>query len=320
MKKILNTLLLVTLLISCTQPSNDEVVLNKINVLWENESIHSNELADSIFSVNPDKFVLNVDGPGSFDKPNTGPTLIELKTFISYLRGLGWNGKLVMHPDCAKGEYQHDWNGQGKLPKIDTTNVKSWQVYVTYFNQIQDALPTNSKFSELMIETENTYFMTNGKVKLQTKDSLFPKIKKFIKDPTVSLSTTSDWEVNWKNWSVDYYYAQIYDMAYMYPCLGGHNKYSNGRVDTLINRLRPAMSLQKNMVGDSVYFIFTYSDLEKTPYIDAPMFGEMMLKNTSKEYVWNRSEFMEFNREFKKTFTNQTNTGIWSVEDAFKNW
>jgi hypothetical protein len=106
----------------------------------------------------------------------------------------------------------------------------------------------------------------------------------------------------------------------MYPCLGGHNKYSNGRVDTLINRLRPAMSLQKNMVGDSVYFIFTYSDLEKTPYIDAPMFGEMMLKNTSKEYVWNRSEFMEFNREFKKTFTNQTNTGIWSVEDAFKNW
>ena len=32
MKKILNTLLLVTLLISCTQPSNDEVVLNKINV------------------------------------------------------------------------------------------------------------------------------------------------------------------------------------------------------------------------------------------------------------------------------------------------
>ena len=29
---------------------------------------------------------------------------------------------------------------------------------------------------------------------------------------------------------------------------------------------------------------------------------------------------MEFNKKFKTTFPTQSNTGIWSVEDAFKNW
>ena len=43
------------------------------------------------------------------------------------------------------------------------------------------------------------------------------------------------------------------------------------------------------------------------------MFGE-------KKYVWKQKEFMEFNKKFKATFPNQSNTGIWSVEDAFDNW
>jgi hypothetical protein len=313
---LLTTLWSIIFISSCNNSKNeiDSTTLNKVNVLWEDESIHSTDFADSIISVNPDKFVLNMDGPGSLDKYNTGPTLKELKIFIEYLRTNGWNGNLVMHPDCAKGEYQHDWNGKGGLPTIDTTNVNSWKVYVTYFNQIQDSLPTGHKFSELMIETENTYFTTNGSVKLQTKDSLFPKVKKFIKDPNVKLSTTSDWVPNWTNWGgIDYYYVQMYDMAYVYPCLGGHNKYSNGRVDTLINGMKSSMKVQKNMVGNDVFFIFTYSDLEKKQYQDAPMFGE-------KQYVWKKKEFMEFNKKFKTTFPTQSNTGIWSVEDAFKNW
>ena len=302
----------------------DSTTLNKVNVLWENESYHSLGFADNIISINPDKFVLNMDGPGSFDKVNTGPTLKELQVFIKYLRTNGWNGKLVMHPDCAKEEYQHDWNGKKGLPKIDTIKGNdSWKVYVTYFNQIQDSLPKGYKFSELMIETENAYFMSydtiighkkDSLIKWQTKDSLFPKVKKFIKDPNVKLSTTSDWVPNWINWvGIDYYYAQMYDMAYKYPYIGGYNKYSIGRADTLIKYMKPAMEVQKNMVGNNVFFIFTYSDLEGSPHFDAPMFGE-------KKYVWKQKEFMEFNKKFKTAFPNQSNTGIWSVEDAFKNW
>ena len=105
----------------------------------------------------------------------------------------------------------------------------------------------------------------------------------------------------------------MYDMAYKYSYLGGYNKYSVGRADTLIKYMKPAMEVQKNMVGNNVFFIFTYSDLEGSPHFDAPMFGE-------KKYVWKQKEFMEFNKKFKATFPNQSNTGIWSVEDAFKNW
>ena len=50
------------------------------------------------------------------------------------------------------------------------------------------------------------------------------------------------------------------------------------------------------------------------------MFGEMVGKDTSKQYIWTKKEFMEFNKMFKDSFPMQTNTGIWCVEDAFKNW
>ena len=92
---LLTTLWSIIFISSCNNSENeiDSTTLNKVNVLWENESYHSLGFADNIISINPDKFVLNMDGPGSFDKVNTGPTLKELQVFIKYLRTNGWNGK-----------------------------------------------------------------------------------------------------------------------------------------------------------------------------------------------------------------------------------
>ena len=59
------TVLIVFLLPACTSEIKNEkelgVTTNKINVLWENESYHSLGFADNIISINPDKFVLNMD-------------------------------------------------------------------------------------------------------------------------------------------------------------------------------------------------------------------------------------------------------------------
>ena len=106
--------------------------------------------------------------------------------------------------------------------------------------------------------------------------------------------------------------------------LCGHNKYSPTIVSELINSLKQPMDKQKFMKGDSVYFIFTYSPIDTNKYgkivSHSPMFGEMVGKDTSKQYVWTRKEFMEFNKMFKDTFPNQSNTGIWSYDDVYKNW
>lgn len=318
MKKIL-----VILLVACVVSCNVDVVKtpqNKINVLWENQSFHSDTLADSVASMNPDKFVVNLEGPGSTPSKSTGPVYKDLVTFLQRMVDSGYTGKFVCKLETSKGDYEHDWNGKDSLPKIDTISNKkdTWKVYLTYFNRVQNKLPKHLKFSEVMIEPENNYFM-----KIDTPSVVFPKIKKFIQDTTVSLSATSDWTIGWKNWGVDYYYAQMYDVCYgAYHILCGHNKYDSTRVAELIKGFKQAMDTQKVMKGNNVYFIFTYSPLDtnkKGKIIShAPMFGEIVGKD--KEYVWTKKEFLEFNQMFKDSFPNQSNTGIWSVEDAFKNW
>ena len=311
MKKILAVVLFASV-VSC---SVDVVKspINKVNVLWENQSFHSDTLADSVAVMNPDKFVVNLEGPGSTPSKSTGPVYKDLVAFLQRMVDSGYSGEFVCKLETSKGDYEHDWNGKDGLPTIDTISSNSWEVYLTYFNRVQSKLPKHLKFSEVMIEPENNYFM-----EVDTAYIVFPKIKKFIQDTTVSLSATSDWTIGWKNWGVDYYYAQMYDICYgSYKALCGYNKYDSTRVAKLIEGLKQPMGTQKVMKGDKVYFIFTYSSLDtnkKGKIIShAPMFGE-------EKYCWTKKEFMEFNKMFKDSFPNQSNTGIWSVEDAFKNW
>ena len=56
---LLTTLWSIIFISSCNNSKNkiDSTTLNKVNVLWENESYHSLGFADSIISINPDKFV-----------------------------------------------------------------------------------------------------------------------------------------------------------------------------------------------------------------------------------------------------------------------
>ena len=278
------TVLCIFLLPTCSQEIENKKELNKtpnkVNVLWENRSLHSNQLADSIVSINPDKFVVNLEGPGSAYSPSTGPTYNDLVAFLQ---------RMV---------------DNGGLPSINEDSIPqdTWLVYVDYFNRIQDSLPFKLKFSEVMFEIENSWYCYDktGK-KICSEHTMFPLIRKAIKDSNVSLSTTSDWTIGWTYWEVDYYYAQMYDMCYIdttSTILCGHNKYSPTIVSELINSLKQPMDKQKFMKGDS----------------------EMVAKDTSKQYVWTRKEFMEFNKMFKDTFPNQSNTGIWSYDDVYKNW
>ena len=292
---------------------------SRINVLWENKSFHNSELADSVASLNPDKFVVNIEGPGAILKPSTGPNYNDLVVFLQRMRASGYTGKFVCKLETSKGDYENDWNGKGGLPTIDTTCSDSWKVYLTYFNEIQSKLPNDLKFSEVMIEPENNYF-----IKKDTAHIVLPKIKKFIQDKTVSLSTTSDWTIGWKYWGVDYYYVQMYDMCYIYPLLCGHNKYTPNRPAELINGMKIAMGNKNMLDADSIYFIFSYSPLDTNTQgkviSHAPMFGEIVDKDTSTQYIWTKKEFMEFNKMFKTVYPNQTNTGIWSYDDIYQKW
>jgi hypothetical protein len=328
------TVLCILLLPTCSQEIENKKELNKtpnkVNVLWENRSLHSNQLADSIVSINPDKFVVNLEGPGSAYSPSTGPTYNDLVVFLQRMVDNGYTGKFVCRLETSKGDYESDWKGKGGLPSINEDSIPqdTWLVYVDYFNRIQDSLPFKLKFSEVMFEIENSWYCYDktGK-KICSEHTMFPLIRKAIKDSNVSLSTTSDWTIGWTYWEVDYYYAQMYDMCYIdttSTILCGHNKYNPTIVSELINSLKQPMDKQKFMKGDSVYFIFTYSPIDTNKYgkivSHSPMFGEMLGKDTSKQYIWTRKEFMEFNKMFKDSFPNQSNTGIWSYDDVYKNW
>ena len=78
-------------------------------------------------------------------------------SFAEDLKRAGYTGILVMHPDATKGDYQHDWNGKGSLPKRSTD--KSWMSYCDYLHEMNEALDIKSlpTFREILIETESSY-------------------------------------------------------------------------------------------------------------------------------------------------------------------
>jgi hypothetical protein len=335
MKKLFTLLLTATLFTACnnTNKSDGEahaamiesVKSDPINVMWQDISSWNSTTASKIASYNPDKFIINVDGPGSSTTDtNCGPHIKDLIPFIDTLVNVfGYKGILAMHPDCSKGDYGHDWMGKGNLPNIDSLGTESYKVYVDYFKEMNDSLtkaglPT---FTELLLETENSY-IASSKAKFQKP--LFDKVRSYMNDSTIKLSATSDWEgVGYINWGIDLYYIQMYDMSWVDTCrsscssnglnthLSGPNKYSTTRITELVKDMDIVLNHWKFPITDSVCFTFTYAK-GKTPHVDAPMFGEDSL-------YWTEPQFNEFIEAFRNK-TNCSSVGIWRCSSPFEKW
>ena len=95
---------------------------NSVNVMWQDISSWNSTTASKVAYYNPDKFIINVDGPGSSTTDtNCGPHIKDIIPFIDTLVNVfGYKGILAMHTDCSKGDYGNDWMGKGNLPNIDS--------------------------------------------------------------------------------------------------------------------------------------------------------------------------------------------------------
>ena len=290
---------------------------NTINVLWQNVSSWGDSTIELASKVKPDKFIINVDGPGSNDtNPHTGPHAKDLIIFIDSL-SKHWTGTLAMHTDCSLGDFKRDWNIGGKYTTIP------WASYVDYFLLLNDSLKSHGlpHFTELLIETENSMMSD----KAIDQKPLFDKIRTRINDSSIMLSATSDWHAKWTTWGVDYYYAQMYDMCYPLdsggmPPLCGPNHGSTGRADTIVPYFVEAITNVNNseMVNrGEVYFIFSFAPNKKHPNMNAPQFGETSL-------VWDEKDFMYFLSSFETTLkphtTSTINVGVWDTRTLIRNW
>jgi hypothetical protein len=320
------TVLTVFLLPACNSVLKNEkevdTNLNTINVLWQDASRWDGNTAKKVSLINPEKFIINIDGPNSHHTPTTGPHPTELVGFIDTLVNLyGYTGILVMHPDCNRSEFNTDWGGNN-----DTIN--GWKLYVDYFTLLNDTLLANKlpTFTELLIETEGSIM---GE-KADKQDSIFNNIKTYLNQNHIKLSATNNWHSNWTNWkSVDCYYAQLYDVCYKYdkhegsfgiPSLCGPNTYSPSRCDTLVKELNKAIVLDSLK---DVYFIFTYAPEPKPtkknpnpkPHADAPMFGEDTI-------YWCRTDYDTLITKFRNVDPRlrNANTGIWHCESPLSKW
>jgi hypothetical protein len=320
------TILIITLLCSivsitnCTtnnKQNNQYVPPNPVNVMWQDISNWDSTTAAKVVHYNPDKFIINVDGPGSDSvNPNCGPHIKNIIPFIDTLVNvLGYKGVLVMHPDCSKGDYGHDWMGKGNLPNIDSLGTETYKVYVDYFKEINDSLTKSglATFTELLLETEDSYICSS---KSQFQKDFFKRVRSYVNDTTIKLSATSDWEADkYGDWGIDYYYVQMYDMGWedkkLPTHLSGPNKYSTARVITLVIDMTEIMDSFNFPVTDKVCFTFTYAK-GKCSHADAPMFGE-------DSTYWTESQFMEFITAFRNK-TNCASVGIWHCESPFKEW
>ena len=315
--------------ISCSNETtfNSETINQKsINFLWQDGSRWDSNTAKKVSQINPDKFIINVDGPGSSStNANCGPHIKDLIPFIDTLVNVfGYKGVLAMHPDCSKGDYGHDWMGKGNLPNIDSLGTESYIVYVDYFKEMNDSLAKSGlpTFTELLLETEDSY-ISSSKAKFQKP--LFDKVRKYMNDSSIKLSATSDWEgVGYADWGVDLYYLQMYDMTWVDTCrrscsspsglntrLSGPNKYSASRISELVKDMKIVLSHWKFPITDSVCFTFTYAK-SKSLHADAPMFGEDSL-------YWTKSQFNEFIEAFIGK-TSCSNVGIWHCESPIEKW
>ena len=290
---------------------------NTINVLWQNVSSWGDSTIELVSKVNPDKFIINVDGPGSNDtNKHTGPHAKDLIIFIDSL-SKHWTGTLAMHTDCSLGDFKRDWNIGGKYDTIP------WASYVDYFLLLNDSLKSHGlpHFTELLIETENSMMSA----KAIDQKPLFDKIRTRINDSSIMLSATSDWHAKWTTWGVDCYYAQMYDMCYPLetggmPSLCGANHGRMGRADTIVPYFVEAITNVNNseMINqDGVYFIFSFAPNKKCPNKNAPQFGETSL-------VWDEKDFMYFLSSFETTLkphtTSTINVGAWDTRTLLRNW
>jgi len=288
-----------------------------INVMWQDVSSWDSTTASKVVYYNPDKFIINVDGPGSSGtNPKCGPHIKDIIPFIDTLVNVfGYKGILVMHPDCSKGDYGNDWMGKGNLPNIDSLGSEVYKVYVDYFKEINDSLTKSglATFTELLLETENSYMCSS---KSQFQKIFFDSVRYYVNDTTIKLSATSDWEGGkYVDWGIDYYYVQMYDMGWedtkLPTHLGGPNKYSTERIDTLVNDMSEVIVANKFPITSKSCFTFTYAK-GKTPHADAPMFGEDSL-------YWDRLQFNQFIKVFRKK-TNCSSVGIWRCSSPFEKW
>ena len=288
-----------------------------INVMWQDVSSWDSTTASKVAYYNPDKFIINVDGPGSSGtNPKCGPHIKDIIPFIDTLVNVfGYKGILVMHPDCSKGDYGNDWMGKGNLPNIDSLGSEVYKVYVDYFKEINDSLTKSglTTFTELLLETENSYMCSS---KSQFQKIFFDSVRYYVNDTTIKLSATSDWEGGkYVDWGIDYYYVQMYDMGWedtkLPTHLGGPNKYSTERIDTLVNDMSEVIVANKFPITSKSCFTFTYAK-GKTPHADAPMFGEDSL-------YWDRLQFNQFIKVFRKK-TNCSSVGIWRCSSPFEKW
>ena len=323
MKKTILILSLLCATVSITNCSSKQKQITQdpppdpINVMWQDVSSWDSTTASKVAYYNPDKFIINVDGPGSSGtNPKCGPHIKDIIPFIDTLVNVfGYKGILVMHPDCSKGDYGNDWMGKGNLPNIDSLGSEVYKVYVDYFKEINDSLTKSglTTFTELLLETESSYMCSS---KSQFQKIFFDSVRYYVNDTTIKLSATSDWEGGkYVDWGIDYYYVQMYDMGWedtkLPTHLGGPNKYSTERIDTLVNDMSEVIVANKFPITSKSCFTFTYAK-GKTPHADAPMFGEDSL-------YWDRLQFNQFIKVFRKK-TNCSSVGIWHCESPFAKW
>ena len=280
--------------------------MSKINFLWQDHSAYDDITATEVAKLNPDKFIMNIDGPGSdFTNPQCGPSIPQLIQFVTNLKKNGFTGTLAMHPDATKGDYEHDWNGKGNLPTRDAS--EAWKTYCDYFIEINEALLKAAlpPFKEFLIETESSY--------IPRTSTSFNQIKKYF-PRRILVSTTGDWNGDRKNLDVDCFYPQLYDMAYVDKSLGGENAPSDSRADFLARRIVNIIKDKPAMLNDpNVFFTFSYCFNDA----DAPVFGQ-------EPRVWSQKEFYCFLDEFRKNLTPYTNTeintGAWHSSVLINAW
>ena len=280
--------------------------MSELNFLWQDHSAYDSATAAEVGKLNPDKFIMNIDGPGSdFSNPQCGPSIPQLVQFITLLKKNGFKGALAMHPDATKGDYQHDWNGKGNLPTRDTTGA--WMNYCDYFTEMNQVLSNNSlpTFSEILIETESSY--------IPRRADSFDKIKKYLKGKTL-VSTTGDWNGDRGNLHVDFLYPQLYDMAYVDKALEGENPPSDSRADFLALHIVNIIKDKPAMLNDpNVFFTFSYCFNDA----DAPVFGQ-------EPRVWSQKQFDYFLDKFRKNLapytTRAINAGAWHSSVLISAW
>ena len=311
-----------------------------INVLWQDKPGHdTTSTTVKVAAINPDKFIISIEGPYSNSSATTGPTPTQLVSFIhSLTQTNNYHGKLVMHLDTSAGDFESTWTS----PPVPWDSASSWTLFADYFIHLNDILKDNNlpRIKELLIETGNGTVFANppgtpASTEAADRIAIFTKFRTYIHDNQTStnkfnftLSATSNWQDYQFPDTADYYYAQMYDMCYLeepnWPLCGVNTATTNPAiVDTLVSHMmnyvkKPSPPISEAGLAsgsrlDSVSFIFTYAPLKsgEIPGEHSPMFGEVDVANA----YWNKTQFTNFAKEFKiKLQHPNASTGIWHCE------